>query len=248
MATLPVLADARDQQPVAAARAVGGQPRERLQPLTAPVFELDPRARPAAGLIWGVAALGHDALELMVSRDGGQVVARRAEPRRRPPAWAIERERVEHGAAVVIATLTNVLALVPERVEDHQRRGGRGRCALDCGAAAGDEPAAQASEVGPPRRVEAHELGIEDQPVGHRVGQRRQLGELVGAQPAGPRANRERARVRAYLRAATVELDLHRPALIARQLTGAQQHRGDERGWWLSVPWHRGEPTGQPAA
>ena len=118
----------------------------------------------------------------------------------------VERERVEYGAPVVIGPAPHVVAVVPERVGDDQRGGRRGRGALYRGAGAGDQSASQPGEVGQAGRVETDELGIEDQAVGHRVGEHHQLGELVGARLAGARAERERARVRAYLRAATVEL------------------------------------------
>jgi hypothetical protein len=90
----------------------------------------------------------------------------------------------------------------------------------------GPQPPAQARKIGTAVPAEAHELAVEQHPVAAENGpDRRQLGKLLAAVPARPRAQADGTPVTAQLEAHPVELHLERPAVADGHRPGARQHR-----------------------
>ncbi len=211
------------------APALTGQPAADHDLLRRADLDLDPRRRPAARLVRGVQALGHDPLQPLGLAGLQQRRAVSLAVRGRPPARPVELECRQQLAAVRVGQRQGGVALQPQQVEDDVCHRHVAHTPLHRGRRRQVHPRLEPLEARPATRVEGHDLAIQDgapraqclaQPANLRV-----AGGEVGAVAAG-----ERHVPRVYVgdRPYAVPLDLECVAgVVAGQLAHARQHRGD---------------------
>ena len=154
---------------------------------------LYPGAVARAGQVCAAEPLGDHALQTLFAGRGQHLVRLGYEVARRPPARPVERQIKQQLTPVLVGKPAGRVAIEVKHVK-HQKGG---RCPLGMSTrlvGRGAQPSAEAGEVGAVVGPQADELAVEQHAVASKAaGDGRELGELLGAVPAG-RERRHTAR------------------------------------------------------
>src|SRR5918998_6527744 len=162
---LAVLVDARhDRSERLGPAALAWRPAADHHVLLADVLHLHPAGRAAAGLVGGVEPLRDDPLDPQVPRGGEQGAAVAAVVGGDAPGRALELERLEHLAALLVAERQRRAAVEIQQVEGDVGDGDVAHPAPHGRVRGEVHPALEALEAGPALLVERDDLPVEDHP------------------------------------------------------------------------------------